>query len=151
MNFKNTGFNEDFRIEATEGFLTGRAGQPSAWERLFAGCRAHFAAPSEATYFALQGLLPDGITRTNVADAALLDPDNLADYLLMVMFSANTDMASSSWVGQKPNNFIGVRRRGGGRGFAWIGHDGETSLDYYSNDYDRTGPVSGSIRDEFIR
>lgn len=147
---KNTGFSEDFHIEATDGYLTGSAGQTSAWERLFAGCRAHFAAPTDAQYFALQGLLPDGVTHTNAPDAVLLDPDNLADYLLMVMYSANHDMASSVWVGQKPNNFYGARRRGGNRGFAWIAHDGETSLDYYSNNYDRTGPVTGAIRDEFI-
>ncbi len=147
---KNTGFADDFRIEATEGFLTGPVGQPSAWERLFAACRNHYETPSEASYFALQGLLPDGVTRMDAPDSVLLDPDNLADYLLMVMYSANTDMASSSWVGQKPNNFVGIRRRGGERGFVWVAHDGETSLDYYSNDYDRTGPVTGSIRDEFV-
>jgi hypothetical protein len=67
----------------------------------------------------------------------------------MVMYSANTDMASSIWVGQKPNNFYGVRRRGGPRGFVWVAHDGETSLDYYSSGYDRTGPVTGAIRNEF--
>jgi hypothetical protein len=146
---KNTGFNEDFRIEATEGVLAGPPGQPSAWQRLFSGCRAHFSAPAEDRYFALQGLQPDGVSPLAAPDSVLLDADNLADYLLMVMYSANTDMASSSWVGQKPNNFIGIRERGGTRGFVWIAHDGETSLDYYPPDYDRTGPVTGSIRANF--
>ncbi|HEX7859134.1 MAG TPA: lamin tail domain-containing protein [Verrucomicrobiae bacterium] len=146
---KNTGFAEDFHIEAADGFLTGPPGQPTAWERLFSACRAHFESANEATYFALQGLLPDGVTRTSAPDAVLLDPDNLADWLLMVMYSANHDMGSSVWVGQKPNNFWGMRRRGGERGFVWVAHDGETSMDYYPVNYDRTGPVNGTIRDEF--
>ncbi len=145
---KATGFDGGLEIEATDGFLTGPPGQPAAWERLFNGCRDHFNAPADAKYFALQGLMPDGLTRTNATNSVLLDPDNLADYMLLIMHSANTDMASSIWVSQRPNNFFSMRRRGDDRGFTWVAHDGETSLDYYPNSYDRTGPVVDPIRNE---
>jgi hypothetical protein len=80
----------------------------------------------------------------------LIEPVNLADYLLMVIHSANTDMLSSIWVGNRPNNFFSMRRRNGTRGFITVAHDGETSLDYYSNTYDRTGPVSNNtLRNDF--
>lgn len=145
---KSTGLDGGYSVEATDGYLTGPGTQTSAWQDLFNKTRSHFSAPTEAKYFALQGLAPDGVTP--IAAPRLFEPVNFADYFLMITHSANTDMLSSVWVGNRPNNFFSMRRRNGTRGFITVAHDGETSLDYYSNTYDRTGPVNDtSLRNDF--
>lgn len=145
---KSTGLDGGYSVEATDGYLTGPGTQTSAWQDLFNKARSHSAAPNETKYFALQGLASDGVTP--IAAPRLIEPVNLTDYFLMVIHSANTDMLSSVWVGNRPNNFFSMRRRNGSRGFITVAHDGETSLDYYSNTYDRTGPVNNTaLRSDF--
>jgi hypothetical protein len=78
-------------------------------------------------YFALLGRNPDG-TR-NPALMVLLDPHELAAYMLLHYYTGHADeplSVSFNW--EKPNNFRALRRRGMDQPWHFTVHDGESSL-----------------------
>ena len=117
-----------YRIEATDGDL-------DAWTRLYDMIRS--GVQSDSAYQRIQGNNPDG--SRNPAYEALLDADNLIDYMLLVFYGGNLD-APVSWFlnNNRPNNYYAIRDRTGGAGFRYFAHDSEHTL---LNPFeDRTGP-----------
>lgn len=107
-------------IEATSGDL-------AAWTQLWNGCRAVNASPTNANYFALLGRNGDG--SPNAALPVLLDPAELAAYMLLHYFTGHSDEPLSVSFGfEKPNNFRALRRRGMTEPWHFIVHDGESSM-----------------------
>ena len=107
-------------IEATSGDLT-------AWTQLWTGTRAVNANPSNANYFALLGRNADGTP--NATLPVLLDPHELAAYLLVHYYTGHSDEPLSVSFGfAKPNNFRALRRRGATQPWHFFLHDGESSL-----------------------
>jgi hypothetical protein len=107
-------------IEVTSGDL-------AAWTQLWSGCRAVNTNPTPATYLALLGRNADG-TR-NLALPVLLDPHELASYLLLHYYTGHSDEPLSvSFNFEKPNNFRALRRRGTNDPWHFLVHDGESSL-----------------------
>lgn len=103
------------------------AGDLTAWTQLWSGTRAVNGNPSSANYFALLGKNADG-TR-NPALPVLLDPQELAAYMLLHYYTGHGDEPLSvSFNYEKPNNFRAVRRRGLDAPWHFFVHDGESSL-----------------------
>jgi hypothetical protein len=95
---------------------------------------------SNVAYQRIQGLNPDG-TKNPHFDK-LLDPVNLADYLLMIYYTGNYDAPVSSWV-NFPNNFYAIYDRANPDGFKFIAHDSEHTLNSpVSYNANRLGPFS---------
>ncbi len=127
---KSTGLSGGLQIEVTDGTM-------DAWQDLWQQARAHATDPTNTRYFKMQGLAPDGVTRTT--DPVLLDPDALIDYLLTIYVSGCFD-APVTFVteNRNPNNFFMLRNRNGTEGWRYFVHDGEQSL--IGPGEDRTGP-----------
>src|SRR5690606_165448 len=73
----------------------------------------------------------------------LLDPSNLADYLLLTFWTGNLDGTTSAFLGNnRANNWFGSRRRDGnpGQGFRFFVHDFEHT--FFNVNEDRTGPFT---------
>ncbi len=125
-----------YTIFATDGNL-------SAWTRLYNLCKA--GVTNDTVYQKLQGNNPDG-TR-NPAYERLLDPENLIDYMLVIVYGGNYDAPISWFLGNNsPNNWFGFRNTNGLEGFRFISHDAEhtmVNLDSSSAvNVDRTGPYA---------
>lgn len=132
----NNGENRDiFDIEAADGTL-------DKWRELWQASMTGFA--SDALYFKVQGLNPDGTA--NPAYSKLLDVDNLIDYMLIIFYTGNADAPiSGSGDNVFPNNFFAVYNRVKPDGFKFFLHDAEHSL-IPGLGVDRTGPFNcGSI------
>ncbi len=107
-------------IEASSGDFTN-------WTRLWNGARAVAANPTDANYFALLGRNADGTP--NPALPVLLDPNELAAYMLVHYYTGHADEPLSiSFNWEKPNNFRAIRRRGMTDPFHFFVHDGESSM-----------------------
>ena len=107
-------------IEATSGDL-------AAWTQLWNGARAVNASPTNANYFALLGRNADGTP--NAALPVLLEPRELAAYMLLHYYTGHGDEPLSVSFGfEKPNNFRALRRRGTTQPWHFIVHDGESSM-----------------------
>lgn len=107
-------------VEATAGDL-------AAWTQLWSGARAVNANPTNANYFALLGRNPDGTA--NAALPVLLDPGELAAYMLLHYYTGHSDEPLSvSFNFARPNNFRALRRRGTTEPWHFIVHDGESSV-----------------------
>lgn len=129
---KSAGSTGGYQTEATDGTMaTG-----SAWEALWLGARQVRTNPTNANYFKLMGLAADGVTKTT--DPILLDVDNLADYMMVLFTMGCDDSAVSDFVGAS-NNWFGLRRRGGRKGFNFVVHDFEQSLGLDSGTNQRVG------------
>ena len=79
----------------------------------------------------------------------LVDPDELADYMITILYGGNLDAPISNFLGnESPNNFFAIRDRTGRQGFQFLIHDAEhTLLDPNEN---RNGPFpAGSDFDKF--
>jgi hypothetical protein len=123
-----------YNIEPTDGYF-------DAWLRLWQAATNGFT--SNADYFRVQGLNPDGTP--NPAYEILLDVDNLIDYMLIILYGGNLDAPISNFLGNdSPNNWFGLRHRGGlSGGFKYFAHDSEHTLLNVSED--RTGLVDNQI------
>jgi hypothetical protein len=148
------GDKEDYDVvkcEQTAGYTVGATdGDLGAWQDLWNKGRTHAASPTNANYFRMMGLAADGVTPT--ADPVLLDPDNLIDYMLATFWTANADGATSSFLGNdRANNWFGLRRRNGTRGFSFFAHDFEHSFGLPSGGVsgDRTGPFISPNQSNF--
>jgi hypothetical protein len=86
----------------------------------------------------VQGKNPDG--SDNSDDEALLDVDNLIDYMLVILYTGNVDGPITMFTADTgmPNNFYAIRDRTGREGFRFLVHDAEHTLLQVSED--RTGP-----------
>ena len=122
------------KVKQREGVIA-TDGDLRAWEELHDLAREGLA--STAAYQRIQGNNPDG-TR-NPDYEPLLDVDNLIDYMLVIFWAGNLDAPLTKFGrNQWPNNWYGVRRRGGERGFQFIVWDAEHTL--LDLEEDRTGP-----------
>lgn len=130
--------DEDGGIEVSEG-------NSRAWNLLYDGvnrlARLSDESEREALYLQLQGLYPDG---THNSDApVVLDVDNLIQYMLIIIWTANAD---APIILEPPGgkNWIGMRDREGDQGFAFFIHNAEWTLfpgpGPETRPYDRTGP-----------
>jgi hypothetical protein len=152
---KHTGSPGGYTTEATDGyFVTMPDGSPTAWKQLWTASRAAYwinnnknpaspgvtlnSSPQEklSSFYGLMGLQADG--RTPTGKPALLDVDNLIDYIMIVFFAKNADSPLTGG-GGNPNNFYCMRDRLGPFGFISVEHDAEHSLDA-GGASDRWGP-----------
>ena len=105
-------------IEATDGTL-------DAWQEVWNSCNAGFN--SNANYFKLQGLNPDG-TR-NQGYKNLVDIDNLIDFMMIIFYSGNFDSPTTQFQNNtNPNNFYCIFNRVRNDGFKFFIHDAEHTL-----------------------
>lgn len=106
-------------IEATDGDL-------SLWEEVWDRCGVGFA--DDAAYFALQGL--DAAGAPDPDQRALVDVDNLIDYMLVIFYAGNFDAPTGAFTrNQGANNFFAiVPRTDPEQGFRFFAHDAEHSL-----------------------
>ncbi|GAA5482708.1 hypothetical protein Hsar01_01931 [Haloferula sargassicola] len=136
------------KSEGESGYVVGATdGNLAAWQELWTKGKTHRASPTNAHYFSLMGLAADGETPT--ADPVLLDPANLADYLLLTFWTGNLDGCTSAFLGNdKANNWFGSRRRENNprQGFQFFVHDFEHT--FFNVNEDRTGPYNvGNLSD----
>jgi hypothetical protein len=134
--------DNDYTVGSTDGNL-------AAWQNLWDQAKIHRASPTNANYFRMQGLSPNGVTPT--AEPVLLDPDNLIDYLLVTFWTGNFDGCVSAFLGnERGNNWFGSRMRENNprQGFRFFVHDFEHSL--FDVNEDRTGPFNSASEGQFI-
>lgn len=112
-------------------------GNSKAWRRLHELAKAGLA--TDEAYQRLLGNNPDG-TR-NPEYEVLIDPTNLIDYMLVILYGGNMDAPISRFGGNGfANNWFGIRNRKSPDGFRFFVWDAEhTLLDVYE---DRTGPFN---------
>ena len=140
------GAKADFDVvkcEQDSGYVVGVTdGNLAAWQDLWTKSRAHYASPTNANYFKMQGRAADGVTPT--ADPVLLDVDDLIDYMLITIWHGNLDGSTSAFLGNdRSNNWFGLRNRLGTQGFKFFVHDAEHT--FFSTGEDRTGPFSDPV------
>ncbi len=82
---------------------------------------------SNAEYLKLQGKNPDGTDNPNFE--VLLDVDNLAVYMIGILYGGNLDAPISNFLGNtRINNFYAIRDRTSREGFKFFLHDSEHTL-----------------------
>jgi len=120
--------NEDFdavksgdnqgEIEATDGFL-------DSYNRLWSEINSGMA--DNSNYFRIQGLNEDESKNQNYI--ALLDINNLMDYMITVFYSGNRDMPlGPPNSNTQPRNLFAIFNRDNPIGFQFIPHDSEHVL-----------------------
>jgi hypothetical protein len=142
------GQKEDYdvvKVDTGAGYtIFATDGNMDAWTRLWMAATNGFV--SNASYFKIQGLNPDGTPNPGYEN--LLEVDNLIDYMLLIFFTGNLDAPVSQFIGNtNPNNMYAVRNRTGlFGGFRFFAHDSEHTLLHESSfgtdelHRDRTGP-----------
>ncbi|MDT8302279.1 MAG: lamin tail domain-containing protein, partial [Sedimentisphaerales bacterium] len=103
-------------LHATDGTI-------DSYRRLYDAAVAGF--DSDAAYFAVQGLRPDGTH--DPAGEKLLDPENLMDYMICTYYTGDPDAPVSCWA-HFSNNVFAIYNRVNPQGFTWYRHDAEHSL-----------------------
>lgn len=119
-----------YTILATDGTMAG-------WTTVYNLARA---GVDDTKFRRLLGQNPDG-TR-NPSYPVYVDPVNLIDYMLIILYGGNLDAPISNFLGNtSPNNFFGIwNHTTGAQGWQWFVHDAEhTMLDVNA---DRTGPYA---------
>ena len=134
------GAKEDYdviKVEAGSYVVLATDGTMSAWTTVY-----NLVKPgaTDTIYRRLMGQNPDG-TR-NPTYPVYLDPVNLIDYMLIILWGGNLDAPISNFLGNtSPNNFFGIwNRTRQDLGFQWFVHDAEHTL--LNVNEDRTGPYS---------
>ncbi|MEN6575367.1 MAG: lamin tail domain-containing protein [Phycisphaerales bacterium] len=120
------GDKEDFDVMKSESgsySMVATDGTTDAYRRLYNAAIAGLA--DNARYFQIQGLNPDGTP--NPGYERLLDPDNLADFMIIDYYTGDRDGPGSRFVG-RPNNTFGVYSRENPDGWKWFQHDNEHTL-----------------------
>ncbi len=105
------------RVEAADG-------DAAAWTQLFNAATAGFA--TDAAYFAVQGRNADGTPSATLKP--LVEIDNLIDYMILNMFTSNTDGPVNPGEKNVPKNFYCFRPRDGSAGFRFVAHDFEDTF-----------------------
>lgn len=131
------------KVEAGPYTIWATDGNLQAWGRLYDAARVGFAG--DAAYERVQGNNPDGTPNPDYED--LVDVDNLTDYMLVILYGGNLDAPISNFLGNtRPNNFYGVRHRGGlSGGFKFFVHDAEHTL--LNLNENRLGPFPAGATD----
>ena len=124
------------KVETTAGYtIKATDGDLNAWQDLWQMATDGFAA--DADYRRALGLNPDG--SRNPAYPILVDPINLADYMIATYYAGDIDSPISNFLGNdRPNNMYTIYNRVTPDGFRSFRHDGEHTL--LDNNRDRTGP-----------
>ncbi|MBT5706348.1 MAG: hypothetical protein HOI66_08505 [Verrucomicrobia bacterium] len=124
-----------YRTSGSTMKVVATDGDRSSWDRLYEVGRSGLS--QNEAYFAIQGLNTDGSPSSH--KEALVDVDNLIQYMLVIFYGGNLDAPVTIFAGNKrPNNWQGLIRRGGDEGFQFFVWDAEhTFLDVTQ---DRTGP-----------
>ena len=134
---KSSGDSGFFRTELSDG-------NDIAWKQLFDLTLAITAESTEAgrtaIYYQMRGMNPDGSPNPNYP--VLLDVDNLADYMLNLFYTGGHDGPVSTFIKDGTNNWFGIRRQDGDRGFIFFAHDNEHSMGTSRQSYNRVGPWS---------
>ena len=133
---KSSGYPGGHTTEASDGTMA----PGSAWHRLWIGARTVRAIPSNENYYKLMGRAADGLTP--ITDPVVLDPVNLADYLLVLFHTGCNDGPVSDFVGAS-NNWFGLRSRNREEGFRFFVHDFEQSLALEGGNNQRVGNGTG--------
>ncbi len=83
-------------------------------------------------------------------EPALVEVDNLINYMLIAFYSGNSDGPLSNFLGnERSNNWFAIRNRNGSEGFRFFVHDAEHTLGAPQSANDRTGPYRSSNQDRF--
>ena len=129
---KCSNFLGGYNLEATDG-------NTSAWRELWEGARSLARNPNDEVYAKLSGLTPDLAATSETP--ALVDIDNLINYMLVNFYAGNSDGPLSHFLGNKrSNNWFAIRNRNGLHGFRFFVHDAEHTLGTPDSLDDRTGP-----------
>lgn len=149
---KSAGSSGGYNTEATDGTMAqGTAAAPgSTWARLwYRSFDIRNDTTSEASrtarYFALQGLQANGTT-PDPANQRVLDPDNLADYMINSFQTGSFDAPMSTFLSNASNNWFGMMDRTSNRGFVFFAHDHEHGMatDTDGRSDNRVGPWGGA-------
>ena len=134
---KSSGSSGFFRMEVSDG-------NDIAWKQLFDLTLELTSQLTEAgrttIYYKMRGMNPDGTRNPNYP--VLLDVDNLADYILNLFYTGGHDGPISTFTKDGTNNWFGIRRQDGDRGFLFFQHDNEHSMGTSRQSYNRVGPWS---------
>lgn len=153
---KSAGGSGGYNTEATDGtMLQGTSSAPgSTWARFWWRAKelredTTSEASRTARYFAMQGLQSNGIT-PDPANPKVLNPDNLADYMLNSFQTGSFDAPLSTFIGAS-NNWFGLKERTLNNGFVFIAHDHEHGMgtDQDGRSDNRVGPWAGSGTNAF--
>lgn len=140
------GEREDFDTLKCSNYLGGYVleatdGDTDAWQAMWEAARQLAAHPTDERYARLTGLTPD-LSRPS-GEPALVDADNLINYMMVHFYAGNSDGPLSAFLGNgKSNNWFAVRNRNGLEGFRFFVHDAEHSLGAPQSQNDRTGPYN---------
>ena len=128
-------------------YIYATNGDMDAWRRVYQLCGEdgvkQWGGATNDVYQQLLGCNPDG--SRNPGYEVYLDIDNLIDYMLCSMFTADPDGPVSEFLGDgKPNNLYMVRDRNGFTGFKFFRHDAEHTLGSHTRDPNesRLGPYA---------
>ena len=139
------GSKDDYDVVKSAGNGGGYAtelnnGTYVAWQSLWNQAMAMVTDPSNARYFQLQGLAPDGVTPlNNPAWPPVLDANNQIDYMLIVFWAGSSD-APLTGGADRVNNWFAYRKRDSSAGFLHFAHD----MEHSSFGGDRTGPYTNA-------
>jgi hypothetical protein len=109
-------------IEATDGTM-------DKWQKLYDYTNSGFSTMKD--YYQVQGMNEYGNVDTSLE--ALVDVDNLTDYMINIFYSGNFDSPVSEFgtPNNHPNNFYAIKNRNHTReGFIFIVHDAEHTLNF---------------------
>ncbi len=138
---KCSNFLDGYKLEATDG-------NTAAWRALWEGARSLVKEPNDEIYAHLAGLTPD-FTQASQAPA-LVDIDNLINYMLVHFYTANGDGPLSEFMNnERSNNWFAVRNRNGQQGFRFFVHDAEHTLGTPGSRSNRTGPFTSRNQNSF--
>ncbi|MCS1409849.1 MAG: hypothetical protein M2R45_03035 [Verrucomicrobia subdivision 3 bacterium] len=138
---KCSNFIDGYQLEATDG-------NTDVWRELWEKARALAENPTDETYASLVGLSPD-LRRTSGLPA-LVDVDNLINYMLIHFYAGNSDGPLSAFLGnERSNNWFALRNRNGQAGFRFFVHDAEHTLGTPDSQNDRTGPFHSRNQNRF--
>ena len=139
---KCSNFLGGYTLEATDG-------NTSAWRELWEGARSLARKPSDEVYAKLAGLTPDLAATSKTP--ALVDIDNLINYMLVNFYAGNSDGPLSHFLGnERSNNWFAIRNRNGLYGFRFFVHDAEHTLGTPDSLDDRTGPFISRHQNYFL-
>ncbi|MDT8304022.1 MAG: chitobiase/beta-hexosaminidase C-terminal domain-containing protein, partial [Sedimentisphaerales bacterium] len=113
-------------------------GNMDAYRRLYDGTGARTLG-SNAAYYRLQGLNPDGTKNPDYE--RLLDVDNLIDFMIIEYYTGDRDGPGSRF-GNIPNNTFSIYNRENPDGFKWFHHDNEHTLGVSNSEQNMVTPFT---------
>jgi hypothetical protein len=155
---KSAGNGGGYNTEATDGTMAqGTSVAPgSTWARFWWRAKelredVTSEASRTARYFAMQGLQSDGVT-PDAGNPKVLNPENLADYMLNSFQTGSFDAPLSTFLGGGgSNNWFGMKDRTANSGFVFFSHDHEHGMgtDGDGRSDNRVGPWAGNGTNAF--